>query len=151
MNHSSQHSSYRSSEKNSEIGQRMRQIRRAARMTQQQLAEALELSVNYLGEVERGHKPLSHKLADQFCNYFNITYDYIYHGVSPASQNAVREKSRYDSVKRAINEKVSKCSPEETLIIYQMITSYLDTSAQLRQRDKPRSDVQEGSGSSGPD
>lgn len=120
------------SQNNMAIGQRMRQVRRSAKMTQERLADTLGVTVNYLGEVERGRKPLSRALADQFCQHFNVTYDYLYHGLQVGSRNMIREESIYDSIHTLLLEQLKDCSPEEILVIAQLVDSYLDASRKLR-------------------
>ena len=122
------------SENNMEVGLRMRQIRRAHRMTQEKLADTLGVSVNYLGEVERGRKPLSRSLADQFCQYFHVTYDYLYHGIATPSGNQIRERAVYRPTHHVLWDQVQDCSPEEILVISHLIGSYLDISRQLAQK-----------------
>ena len=119
------------SETNIAVGLRMRQIRRAYRMTQEKLADTLGVSVNYLGEVERGRKPLSRSLADQFCQYFHVSYDYLYHGSNIPASNRIREKAMYNSTNHLILDEVRDCSPEEIYVITHLIRSYLDITRQL--------------------
>ena len=116
------------SENNVAVGLRMRQIRRAYRMTQEKLADTLGVSVNYLGEVERGRKPLSRSLADQFCQYFHVTYDYLYRGHPGSPTTQIRERSVYHTVHQNIIQQLEDCSPEEMITISHLIASYLDVS-----------------------
>lgn len=120
------------------IGRRMRQIRQAASMTQEKLADILGISVNYLGEVERGRKPLSRGLADQFCLYFHVTYDYLYYGTMPISRYAVCEKSNYESVRASLIEQLKYCSHDEIVMISQLVGSYLSTSRHLQKQELPQ-------------
>ena len=129
------------SETNIAVGLRMRQIRRAYRMTQEKLADTLGVSVNYLGEVERGRKPLSRSLADQFCQYFHVSYDYLYHGSNISSQNQVRETAVYKNTDRLILDQVRNCSPEEVYVISHLIRTYLDITRPLS-CDDPQEDHQ---------
>ena len=129
------------SESNIAVGLRMRQIRRANRMTQEKLADTLGVSVNYLGEVERGRKPLSRSLADQFCQYFHVSYDYLYYGSDVASQNQIRETAVYKNADHLILDQVRDCSPEEVYVISHLIRSYLDITRPLS-CDDPQDDHQ---------
>ena len=119
------------SETNMAVGHRMRQIRRSHRMTQEKLADTLGVSVNYLGEVERGRKPLSRSLADQFCQYFHVSYDYLYHGSLGPLPNQIRETAVYQNTDHIILDQMRDCSPEELYVISHMIRSYLDVSRQI--------------------
>ena len=132
------------SENNVAVGLRMRQIRRAYRMTQEKLADTLGISVNYLGEVERGRKPLSRSLADQFCQYFHVTYDYLYRGRPSTPTNQVRERSVYPTVYQDILEQLEDCSPEEMITISHLISTYLDVSRFLS-KELPQTDTPMGS------
>ena len=125
------------SETNIAVGLRMRQIRRAYRMTQEKLADTLGVSVNYLGEVERGRKPLSRSLADQFCQYFHVSYDYLYHGSTAPAKNQVREKATYKAADHLILDQIRDCSPEEVYVISHLIGSYLDITRQLAAPEPP--------------
>ena len=125
------------SETNIAVGLRMRQIRRAYRMTQEKLADTLGVSVNYLGEVERGRKPLSRSLAEQFCQYFRVSYDYLYHGSTVPAQNQVRETAVYKTADHLILDQIRNCSPEEVYVISHLISSYLDVARQLTTPEQP--------------
>lgn len=138
------------SETNIAVGLRMRQIRRAYRMTQEKLADTLGVSVNYLGEVERGRKPLSRSLADQFCQYFHVSYDYLYHGSTVPSANQVRETAAYKNADHLILDQVRDCSPEEIYVITHLIRSYLDITRPLTY-DPPQDNTLRRSRRSDPD
>ncbi len=75
------------------IGQRIRNERSKWNLTQEQLSEHLGISTNYLGQIERG-RSFSHALAKRFCEFFHITYDYLYYGA-----NAPREQAPSDTDK----------------------------------------------------
>lgn len=127
---------------------RMRQIREQAHMTQEKLADELGVSVNYLGEVERGRKTLSHSLANRFCSYFHISYDYLYRGIPSADWNilslqkeslaasaswcGVHEHTNYMASRDIFIAQLKKCSDEEIQIISRLAYTYLFTSRQLQ-------------------
>ena len=67
------------------IGQRIRNERSKWNLTQEQLSEHLGISTNYLGQIERG-RSFSHALAERFCEFFHITYDYLYYGTEPSKE-----------------------------------------------------------------
>ncbi len=66
---------------NIKIGSRIRDKRVQWNMTQQQLADALNITINYLGEIERGRRRLTLPLAENLCELFGITYDYLFLGI----------------------------------------------------------------------
>lgn len=133
---------------------RMRQIREQAHMTQERLAEELGVSVNYLGEVERGRKTLSRSLATRFCSYFHISYDYLYRGIPSADWNilpfqgksmissaawcGVHEHTNYMASRDILISQLKKCSAEEIQIISRLTYTYLYT---IRQQQNNGTDI----------
>ena len=146
---SSSYQSFRPSpeDNHTTVGNRIRRMRRSAQMTQEKLADVLGVSVNYIGEVERGNKPLSRSLADQLCSYFHVTYDYLYHGISPPPQYFIHENVSYKSLHTFLVEKLEQCSPEEILIISQLVNCYLDISRKLKNQNAAQNsqDADQGS------
>ncbi|MCI8565444.1 MAG: helix-turn-helix domain-containing protein [Lachnospiraceae bacterium] len=130
-----------SSKANAAIGSRIREVRRSANMTQEKLADLMGVSVNYLGEVERGRKPLSRSLANHFCSFFRVTYDYLYHGILPASWYEVHENASYQSVHTSLIEQLNGCSPQEILVISQLVKGYLGASRCLQSQEIPHDDA----------
>lgn len=63
-----------------EIGKRLKEIRKKNNITQQQLAELLNVSVNSVSKYENGKITLGHDYIVYLCNYFNISADYFYFG-----------------------------------------------------------------------
>lgn len=76
------------------IGQRIRLERKRLGLSQETLASDLNVSVNYIGAIERGKRVVSLKLAQKLCTYFHLTLDYLYHGFSP---DMVAEQTTYGS------------------------------------------------------
>lgn len=133
---------------NAAICLRMRRIREQAHMTQEKLADALGVSVNYLGEVERGRKTLSHSLAYRFCSYFHISYEYLYHGIPSADWNifpfdgdllpaahsqGVQEQPNYALSRNTLFSQLEKCSAQEFQVISRLALTYLYTARQQDQ------------------
>lgn len=132
---------------------RMRQIREQAHMTQEKLADELGVSVNHFGEVERGRKPLSHSLANRFCAYFHISFDYLYRGIpsadwnlltfqnnpaeAPVPRRGVREQSSYLSSRDLLISQLNNCSAEEIQIISRLAYTYLYTVRQQQSSESP--------------
>ena len=63
-----------------EIGQRVRQCRLKAGYTQAQCAKIMDISVNFLSEIETGKKGMSQDTLYQFCKQFQISADYLLFG-----------------------------------------------------------------------
>ncbi|MBP3338276.1 MAG: helix-turn-helix transcriptional regulator [Lachnospiraceae bacterium] len=62
------------------IGERMSEIRRAHNLTQEELAEKLDISVKHVSHTERGLSSLSLKNMMEFCRIFDCSLDYIIFG-----------------------------------------------------------------------
>jgi len=62
------------------IGQRMSELRRAHKMTQETLAEKLDISLKHISHTECGTSSLSLKNMIKFCQIFNCSFDYIIFG-----------------------------------------------------------------------
>jgi transcriptional regulator with XRE-family HTH domain len=78
---------------NSVIGRRIRLLRRQWHMTQAQLAAEVDVSPGYIGEIERGHKPLSLPIAEQLCLLFGTSYDYLFRGQETGSKTNQTDSS----------------------------------------------------------
>lgn len=63
------------------IGQRIRWERKRLGISQETLASDLDISVNYLGELERGKRVVSLNMAEKLCRYFHLSLDYLYRGI----------------------------------------------------------------------
>lgn len=63
-----------------EIGQRIRNCRTKNSMTQAQFAESINVSVNFLSEIENGKKGLSYETLYDLCKVHSISANYILFG-----------------------------------------------------------------------
>lgn len=59
------------------IGQRIRQVRKANGLTQEKLAEMLELTEKYLGNLESGKDRPALATLVRFANLFDLSLDYL--------------------------------------------------------------------------
>ena len=105
------------------VGQRIRDERNKWNFTQEQLSEHLGISTNYLGQIERG-RTFSRALAERICEFFHITYDYLYYG---ASADQARETVSYD-MEDGLSRLIATCSLEErrlcTNILKEVLASF---------------------------
>lgn len=60
-----------------EIGKRIKDLRKAAKLTQEQLAERLNVSKAYLAHVEIGDKIPSIDLFVDMVSFFNTSLDFL--------------------------------------------------------------------------
>lgn len=64
----------------SKIGQRIRQLRLLHDYTQAEFAELIDISINFLSEIENGKKGLSQDTLAKICRQLNTSADYILFG-----------------------------------------------------------------------
>jgi transcriptional regulator with XRE-family HTH domain len=76
---------------NKVIGQRIRQKRLQWGLSQEALAAAVDVSLNYIGEIERGRKPLTLPVAEQLCLLFGVTYDYLFLGIERSKDSLLAD------------------------------------------------------------
>ena len=91
------------------IGERIKLARTKKKLTQENLAEKLEISVPYLSRVECGDAFINLKRLNQICEILDVTEGEILNGVSTTSDN-------YLSDNFAVLLK--NCSPEKAKLIY---------------------------------
>lgn len=60
-----------------ESGQRIRDLRKLAGLTQEQLAETVNISTSALGKIERGLQGISLDLLIELSDFFSVSLDYI--------------------------------------------------------------------------
>ncbi len=94
-----------------EIGQRVRECRLDAGYTQAQCAEIMDISINFLSEIENGKKGMSQETLYKFCQGLQISADYILFG----SQN---KKLPYTMI-----QMVNDLSPEGLSVLFDYITA----------------------------
>ena len=94
------------------IGKRIKQARVNLNLTQQALAEKLDVSTNYLSKVEGGHE----KPNLDFLGRISIATEISL----PELLTGVVERSRY--LRNDIAKILDMCSPEKTRLIYDIIS-----------------------------
>ena len=60
------------------IGCKFAQIRRSYGYTQEKLAEAIDVSTRYVGDIERDQVQPSYEVLVRFCNVFNVGMDEVF-------------------------------------------------------------------------
>ena len=60
-----------------ELGMRVKKLRAAKGLTQEKLAEALGISVEYVGKIERGKRTPSLDLVIAMAKFFCVRTDYL--------------------------------------------------------------------------
>ena len=91
------------------IGQRIKKARLAKNLTQEDLAEQIDISVAFLSRVERGNSHINLKRLNQLCGLLDVTEGYILNGASSNAINYLDEE---------FAELLKSCSPEKQKLIY---------------------------------
>ncbi len=91
------------------IGERLKKARLAKKLTQEDLAEQVDISVAFLSRVERGSSHINLKRLNQICNLLDVSEGYILNGTSSDSSEYLNKE---------FNELLKNCSPEKQKMIY---------------------------------
>lgn len=71
---------YKGSINNEEVGRRMKEIREAHNLTQEQMAEKLKVTTNAVRDYEKGNYGVSKDVMLRLKQYFNVSIDYLLFG-----------------------------------------------------------------------
>lgn len=91
------------------IGQRIKQARLNKNLTQEDLAEQIDISVAFLSRVERGNSHINLKRLNQLCRLLDVSEGYILNGVSSKSENYLNKE---------FSDLLKSCKPETQKLIY---------------------------------
>lgn len=101
-----------------EIGKRVRDFRTQNHYRQAQFAELIDISVNFLSEIENGKKGMSQDTICRICNHFHISADYLLFGSTPQSNLSYK-----------FSETANSLSNEEL----ELVINYLVTLKKIRE------------------
>lgn len=76
----------------SDIGKRIRTFRQTNNLTQAQLAESLDVSTNFISEVENGKKNISLDTLCRLCNQYQLSADYLLMGKEHPADTMLLER-----------------------------------------------------------
>lgn len=93
------------------IGNRLRQARVDMKITQEQLAEKMDVSVAYISRIERGSTAINLKRLSEICSILCVSEGEILNG-------ACSQSSSYLS--GALSDLLKNCSSEKIDLIYKV-------------------------------
>lgn len=93
------------------IGERLKKARTDKNLTQEKLAEKLDVSIAFLSRIERGNSHISLKRLSQVCDILGVTEGYILNGASNTSHNYLTSE---------FNEVLTNSTPETQKLIYKI-------------------------------
>lgn len=100
------------------IGERLKKARTDKNMTQEKLAEQLDVSIAFLSRIERGNSHINLKRLTQVCEILGVSEGYILNGASSNSENYLTAEfndilNRVSSEKQKLIYKIAKVISEE--------------------------------------
>ena len=101
------------------VGQRVKQLRNKKHLTQEQLAEACNISTSYLGHIERGSKKLSLETAVKIAQCLHVSVDALV-------IDGVLENSGLLSNIEAIIKKQDKKKQEQFIRLLKILAKNID-------------------------
>ena len=100
------------------IGSRIKQARLAKNMTQEDLADKIDISVAFLSRVERGNSHINLKRLNQICGLLDVSESYMLTGVANNETNYLDKE---------FAELLKKCSPEKQRMIYNVVKTIVES------------------------
>ena len=91
------------------IGERLKKARIKKGITQERLAEEIDVSVAFLSRVERGDTKINLSRLNQLCELLEITNGYVLDGSSSTSNNYLNED---------FSNLLKNCPPDKQKLIY---------------------------------
>ena len=74
------------------IGERIKRARISKGLTQEQLAEKLDVSIAFLSRIERGSSHINLRRLDEICNILGISQGFILEGTSEDSRKLSKQR-----------------------------------------------------------
>ncbi len=105
------------------IGKNIRKYRTLKKLNQDKLAEMVDLSVNYLGQIERGEKSASLETLINIANALEVSSDMLLCDLVKASY-AVKDS--------LLHEKLEKLSDKDRARIYDIIDTEIKHSVRVK-------------------
>lgn len=112
------------------IGQRLRKLRIDKNLTQEELAERLEVSIAFLSRVERGTSQLNLRRLVQLCEILGVSEGFILNGSSDTSTHYLADE---------FSALLASTTPENQKLIYK-IAKVISTDEEDEELVKPERD-----------
>lgn len=93
------------------IGRRIRNLRLKNNMTQEKLADEIDISVAFMSRIERGTAHVNLKRLTQIAEILNVSPGYLLIGSNTRSK---------DYLKDDLSEILKKCNPQQQKLIFQI-------------------------------
>jgi len=100
---------------NKNIGRNVKKLRKAKGITQEQLAEAIDVQRNFITSIETGKTFISCEVLVKLSNYFNVEPAFFF------KSTFIEETDKIKNLKKEILRLLSDCSQELIERIYNII------------------------------
>ncbi|MBQ8551799.1 MAG: helix-turn-helix transcriptional regulator [Clostridia bacterium] len=108
----------------SSVGKHIRKYRTLRKLRQEELAEKIGVSVNYIGQIERGEKTPAFDTFISIANVLNVSSDMLLCDVITAKSYEVKDS--------LLHEKLCKLSDKDRARIYDVIDTLIKHSVQVK-------------------
>lgn len=98
------------------IGEKIRQCRKEHNLTQEQLAEKIDIAPNYLGQIENGRRGVNLTNLVKIANELDITFDFL---MSDVNSTAIKEA---DDINKQWLDLLNHRSPKEQQLLIKIVT-----------------------------
>ena len=99
------------------IGNRIKKAREDKGITQESLAESMDVSNAYISKIERGRTPVNLNNLDKICTVLETSTDYILRGTNTTDSQYMRNE---------ILDMLEGCSAEKIKLIAQVIKPIIE-------------------------
>ena len=99
------------------MGDRIKEVRKKQCLTQEQLAEQLDLSVEFVSQIERGLKLPSMNVFIRLIEVLNVSADYLL-------RDYVSTGALYGN--NAIGRKIDRLNPKQRVALEALIDTYIE-------------------------
>ena len=99
------------------MGDRIKEIRKKREFTQEQLAEKLDISVEYVSQIERGLKMPSMQMFIKLVDVLDVSADYLLRDI-------VSTQDMYGN--KQIASKIEKLTPKQRVALEAIIDTYIE-------------------------
>lgn len=99
---------------NIQIGEQIKNARESAKITQEQFAEAIDVSPQYISDLERGVVGASLSTIKRICTTLHISSDQLLFGTPPADRS------------ETISQKCKCLSNEQFKILMEIVDKYVE-------------------------
>lgn len=100
------------------MGERIKKARLEKQLTQENIAEKLDVSVAFLSRIERGSSHINLKRLQQLCSILDVSEGYLLSGTSEDSKNYLNKD---------FQELLEKCTPEQLKLIYNLAKTVVES------------------------